>query len=215
MKSFIPLLEDTIVEKSNLEQVLEKLSNSIPKDYKFIIHPIKNFVKKFISKNGYNVKFLNACTGFAGVRTKDTIIICSPNAMGGFGDFLYTIFHEIRHEQQVSKIKMENPLTDMDLEDFENLYRQYWEMELDADQYAKNMLVQLIQTLDLTKEEALTIFKLSPHVDQYPQFSDMVRKQLRSIIDYIIKMKSLGQKYEDIQDHPMVKMHLDKLERFI
>ena len=215
MKSFIPLLEETIVEKSNLEHVLEKLSNSIPRNYKYIIHPIKNFVKKFIYKNGYNVKFLNACTGFAGVRTKDTIIICSPNTMGGFGDFLYTIFHEIRHEQQVSKIKMENPLTDMDLEDFENLYRQYWEMELDADQYAKNMLIQLIQTLDLTKEEARTIFRLSPHIDQYPQFSDMVRKQLRTIIDYVKKMKSSGQKYEDIQDHPMVKMHLDKLERFI
>lgn len=215
MKSFILLLQENIVEKSNFENTLEKFSYLFLEDKKNTLKKIEQFIKNFIIKNNYKIKFLNACTPFAGVRTKDTIIICSPSQMASLGDFLYTIFHEIRHEQQISNIRMENPLIDMDLEDFESLYKQYWEMELDAHQYAKNMLVKLVASLGLEKENVEKIFQLSQFIEEYPQKSDMTRKQIKSIIDYIKQMKDLGQEYTDIQDHPIVKSHLDKLERFI
>lgn len=215
MKSFILLLEENVVEKSNLENTLQKFSYLFPDNKKDILNKVESFVRNFIIKNDYKIKFLNACTPFAGVRTKDTIIICSPGQMSSLGDFLYTIFHEIRHEQQISNIKMQNPLIDMDLEDFEKLYKQYWEMELDADQYAKNMLVKLVSSLRLEKENIKKIFGLSAFIEKYPQQSDMIRQQIKSIINYIKEIRASGQEYNDIQDHPLVKSHLDKLERFI
>jgi len=215
MKPLISVLKETVIEKSNLDDVLEMFKKNLRPEFKYVTERIENFVRGFIQKRGYNVKFLNACTSYAGVRTKDTIIICSPNKMMTLGDFLYTIFHEIRHEQQISTIKMPNPLSDMDLDDFENLYKQYWEMELDADQYAKNMLVKIAEKLGLTRDEAKSILKLSGNIEEYPQRSDMTRKQIRGIIDNIKQMRASGQKYEDIKDHPFIKMHLSKLERFI
>ena len=43
----------------------------------------------------------------------------------------------------------------------------------------------------------------------------MVLHQLKMIIDSIKQIKKSGGEYTDIQDHPMVKRHLDKLENFI
>lgn len=201
---------------SNLSRLLNQFKNNFPEQYKSNIDFVEQFIVSYIRKNNINVKFLNSCsTGFAGVRTKDQVIICSPMNMQTIGDFLYTIFHEIRHEQQISQIKMHNPLTDFDLKNFENLYKQYWEMELDADQFAKNMVAKLVIKSGIPLEIAKEQFKLSYYIQNYPTMSQNIRLQLKQIIDFIASMKKSGEEYTDIQDHPMVKRYLNKLENFI
>lgn len=201
--------------KSNLEKVLINFGKLFPEEHYEKIFLIQKFVKDYIEKSGYNVKFLNACPSYSGVRTKDQIIICAPSLMNTLGDFLYTLFHEIRHEQQISQIKMSNPLSDFDLDDFENLYEQYWEMELDADQFAKNMVAKIVFNLKLPIEVAKKNFKLSEFIKNYPQQSQFIKSSLERIIQTIKYMKSQGIEYTDIQDHPMVKPFLEKLEKFL
>jgi len=187
-----------------------------PDAYKSKVDDIEKFIVNYIIKNEFNVKFLNSCsTGFSGVRTREQIIICSPSNMNTIGDFLYTIFHEIRHEQQVRDIEMLNPLQDFDLEDFEKLYDQYWEMELDSDQFAKNMIASLVIKLGIPMEIAVSQFKLSDYITNYPNMSQMIKNQMRMIVATIKELKKSGAEYIDIQDHPMVKRHLERLENFI
>jgi hypothetical protein len=45
--------------------------------------------------------------------------------------------------------------------------------------------------------------------------SKMVRGHLQQIVNGIKDIKKSGGEYEDIQDHPMVKRYIDKLENFI
>jgi len=201
---------------SNLSRLLNQFRQNFPEELKPKVGVIEKFIVDYINKNEINVKFLNSCsTGFSGVRTKDQVIICSPMNMKTMGDFLYTIFHEIRHEQQVRDIKMLNPLTDFDLEDFEALAEQYWEMELDADQFAKNMVAKIVIKLGIPIEDAKNLFTLSPYIHNYPSMSKMVTSSLAQIVAGIKQMKKSGAEYEDIQDHPMVKRFIDKLENFI
>jgi hypothetical protein len=201
---------------SNFSRLLDRFKYSFPSELESKVDLIENFVVNYIRENGINVKFLNSCsTGFQGVRTRDQIIICSPISMETIGDFLYTIFHEIRHEQQIRDLKMLNPLTDFDLEDFEALYEQYWNMELDADEFAKEMVAKLIIKLGIPIDIAKKLFSLSPYVQQYPRMSNMVRGSIQQIINDIKQIKKSGGQYEDIQDHPVVKRHIDKLEDFI
>ena len=201
---------------SNFSRLLEKFKSSFPEDLQSKVDVIENFVVNYIQENDLNVKFLNSCSaGFKGVRTRDQIIICSPISMETIGDFLYTIFHEIRHEQQIRDLKMLNPLTDFDLEDFEDLYEQYWNMELDADKFAKEMVAKLVIKLGIPIDIAKKLFSLSPYVQQYPTMSNMVRGGIQQIINDIKRIKKSGGEYTDIQDHPVVKRHIDKLEDFI
>ena len=201
---------------SNFSRLLEKFKSSFPEDLQSKVDVIENFVVNYIQENNLNVKFLNSCSaGFKGVRTRDQIIICSPFGMETIGDFLYTIFHEIRHEQQIRDLKMINPLTDFDLEDFEALYEQYWNMELDADRFAKEMVAKLVIKLEIPIEIAKKLFSLSPYVQQYPSMSNMVRGGIQQIINDIKRIKKSGGEYIDIQDHPIVQRHIDKLEDFI
>jgi hypothetical protein len=201
---------------SNFDRLMNSYKESFPNEIKSKIDIISDFVKNYIVKNGYNIKYLNSCsTGFAGVRTKNQIIICSPSNMRNVGDLIYTIFHEIRHDQQIRNIKMTNPLVDFDLNDFENLYDQYWEMELDADQFAKNMIGKLVVKLKIPIDLAKNYFSLSPYILNYPNMGSMIRSQITMIIQQIKQMKKMGVEYTDIQDHPIVKSHLHKLESFI
>ena len=201
---------------SNFSRLLDKFKNSFPEDLQSKVDVIENFVVNYIQENGLNVKFLNSCNaGFKGVRTRDQIIICSPFGMETIGDFLYTIFHEIRHEQQIRDLKMLNPLTDFDLEDFEALYKQYWNMELDADKFAKEMVAKLVIKLGIPIDIAKKLFSLSLYVQQYPTMSNMVRGGIQQIINDIKRIKKSGGEYTDIQDHPVVQRHIDKLEDFI
>ena len=201
---------------SNFSRLLEKFKSSFPEDLQSKVDVIENFVVNYIQENDLNVKFLNSCSaGFKGVRTRDQIIICSPFGMETIGDFLYTIFHEIRHEQQIRDLKMINPLTDFDLEDFEALYEQYWSMELDADRFAKEMVAKLVIKLEIPIDIAKKLFSLSPYVQKYPSMSNMVRGGVQQIINDIKIIKKSGGEYIDIQDHPIVQRHIDKLEDFI
>jgi hypothetical protein len=201
---------------SNFSRLLDRFKYSFPQELESKVDIIENFVVNYIRDNKINVKFLNSCsTGFQGVRTRDQVIICSPLSMETIGDFLYTIFHEIRHEQQIRDLKMLNPLADFDLDDFEKLYEQYWKMELDADEFAKKMVAKLIIKLEIPIEIAKKLFSLSPYVQQYPTMSKMVRGGIQQIINDIKRIKKSGGEYTDIQDHPIVKRHIDKLEDFI
>jgi hypothetical protein len=201
---------------SNFSRLLSQFKQQFPDELKSKVDVIEKFVVDYIDRNNITIKFLNSCgTGFSGVRTKDQVIICSPANMRTIGDFLYTIFHEIRHEKQIRDIKMDNPLTDYDLDDFEKLYNQYWEMELDADQFAKNMVAKLVIKLNIPIWFAKSQFGLSHYIEQYPSMSKSVEMSLRSIIKTIQHIKKSGGEFEDIQDHPMVKMYIDKLENFI
>jgi hypothetical protein len=112
-------------------------------------------------------------------------------------------------------MKMRNPLTEFDLEDFESLADQYWEMELDADRFAKKMVAKIVIDLKIPIDNAKNLFNLSPYIEKYPSMSSMVRTQLFQIVHGIKQMKKSGAEYEDIQDHPMVKKYIDKLENFI
>lgn len=198
---------------SNFDRIMDNYIKNFPEEVKEKGNWIKSIVRKQIEKSNINIKFLNSCrVFFAGVRTKDHVIICNPKT--GFGDFIYTIFHEIRHEKQIKEILMPNPLNEFDLEDFETLYDQYWEMELDADQYAKNKVSQIIIKTKIPLDLAKSIFKLSPYIESYPTASNIIKNSLRSIVDQIKIMKAKGEEYTDIQDHPAVKPHIENLESF-
>jgi len=201
--------------KSNLNRLLDNFKMSFPDELKPKIDMIEGFIVDYIQDHNFTVKFLNSCsTGFAGVRTKDQIIICSPNAMSTFGDFIYTIFHEIRHEEQMTNLKLKNPLTG-DLEDFEELSRKYWDLELDADRFAKEMIAKLVIKLNIPIDVAKTQFTLSLYIENYPFASKMVMMSLQQIVNGIKDIKKSGGEFSDIQDHPMIKRHLDRLENFI
>ena len=137
--------------------------------------------------------------------------------MTTLGDFIYTIFHEIRHEEQMDKnrLGLDNPLIDYDLNDFEKLSQKYWELEMDADKFGKEMVAKLVIKLGIPMEIAKEELKLSPYVQNYPSLSKMIMSSLKQIVNSIKDIKKSGGEFTDIQDHPMVKIHLDKLEDFI
>jgi len=212
------ILLETENSKSNLNRLLEKFKMNFPEELRPKVDIIEKFVIDYIQDHNFTVKFLNSCsTGFSGVRTKDQIIICSPNAMSTFGDFIYTVFHEIRHDEQMNKSKLglDNPLSDYDFDDFEKIAQQYWKLELDADRFGKEMIAKLVIKLEIPIEVAEKQFKLSPYVENYPSSSKMVISQLRMIVNMIKEIKKSGDEYSDIQDHPMIKRYLDRLENFI
>jgi hypothetical protein len=199
--------------QSNLDRVIDSLGNGIDSE---LLNKIKHYIKSYIQDRGYTVKFLNSCSaGFSGVRTKKQVIICSPMTMSSIGDFIYTIFHELRHEDQLTTLKMENPLTDMDLEDFEELSEQYWKMEMDADESAKKEVAKMILDLGIPIEVAKQNFRLAQHIENYQYSTNLVKAYIQRIVMDIIRMKKDGVEFTDIQDHPFVKRHLDKLEDFI
>jgi hypothetical protein len=115
----------------------------------------------------------------------------------------------------MTTLQMENPLTDMDLEDFEELSEQYWNMEMDADKSAKEEVAKMILELGIPIEKAKENFRLSHHIENYQYASNMVKSYIQRLVMDIIRMKKDGLEFNDIQDHPMVKRHLDKLEEFI
>lgn len=197
------------------DRLLSHFEQNFPNEEKNKIEKIKKFVKNFITENNFKVKFLNPCPGYPGVRTKNEIIVCTPTNMRTIGDFLYTIFHEIRHEQQITSLKMTNPLSEMDLEDFEKLYEKYWEMELDADKFPKEKIAEMVLDLDIPLEFAIEQFKLSTYIENYPSMSKMVEMSLRHIVNQIIQIKKSGEEFTDISDHPMVKKYINNLEKFI
>ena len=207
--------QEEVIRTSNFDKILNKFREGFPNEYKNEIDTISDDVKSFIRENNYTVKFLNSClTGFSGVRTDKAVIICSPLHMASIGDFLYTIFHEIRHEQQISIFKMGNPTIDS-LDDFEELSEKYWEMELDADRFAKKKIAEIVMKSKMPVEIAKVLFRLSHYIEDYPSLSKMVKSQITKLANQLKQMRDSGQEIKDISDHPFVKQHLDKLEEFI
>jgi len=207
--------QEEVVKTSNFDKILNKFREGFPNEYKNEIDTISDDVKSFIRENNYTIKFLNSCsTGFSGVRTNKAVIICSPLHMASIGDFLYTIFHEIRHEQQISIFKMGNPTIDS-LDDFEELSEKYWEMELDADRFAKKKIAEIVMKSKMPVEIAKVLFRLSHYIEDYPSLSKMVKSQITKLANQLKQMRDSGQEIKDISDHPFVKQHLDKLEEFI
>lgn len=200
---------------TNLDNLFKKFQSKFPAEYQNKFTDVKNFIIKYITTHGYKIKLQKSCqTAYAGVRLKDYIIICSPSELTTFGDFIYTLFHEIRHESQISKIKMTDPLSEMDLEDFENLYKQYWEMELDADQFAKNMVGQIVKSLKIPMDIAVRELSLSEYIKNYPSMSKTIENYLKQIVNDIKRLKKSGE-YEGLHDHPLIKRNLDKLESLL
>jgi hypothetical protein len=88
-------------------------------------------------------------------------------------------------------------------------------MELDADKFGKEMVAKLIMALDIPMDFAKEQFSLSAYINQYPSMSMMVRMNIKNIVSQIQQLKDAGIEFTDIQDHPIVKRHLDKLENFL
>lgn len=208
------IIKEELSALSNFDKVTNSFKKLFPEEHQGKVDLINSYVKNYVRQNGFNIKFLSSCSvGFKGVRTNKFIIICSPSQMESLGDFIYTIFHEIRHEEQMSKLKIDNPLTGQ-LEDFEKLFKEYWKLELDADEFAKKKISELIISLSIPIEVAKKNFKLSPYVENYPSASKMIENQMRLLVSQIRDMKKSGMEYNDIADHPIVKTHLGKLENF-
>jgi hypothetical protein len=208
------IIKEELTILSNFDKLMNSFKEHFPKEHREKVDSISSFIKDYVRENDFNIKFLNNCSsGFKGVRTNKFIIICSPSQMENIGDFIYTIFHEIRHEEQMSKLKIDNPLTGQ-LENFEKLFEEYWKLELDADEFAKKKISELILNLKIPIDVAKKNFRLSSYVENYPNASKMVENYLRAIVSQIKNMKKLGMEYNDIIDHPIVKSHLEKLEEF-
>ena len=207
--------QEEVIKTSHFDKVMDKFKSSFPEEHKNEVDKISDYVKSYIRDNNYTVKFLNSCsTGFSGVRLDKAVVICSPNFMSGIGDFLYTIFHEMRHEQQISVFKMGNPTIDS-LDDFEELSEKYWKMELDADEFAKKKIAEIVMNSKIPVEKAKILFRLSEYIEKYPTLSKMVKFQITQLANQLKYMRDSGQEIKDISDHPFVKQHLDKLEEFI
>jgi hypothetical protein len=208
------IIREELTVLSNFDKLMNSFKSNFPQELHNKVDSISSYVKDYVRQNGFNIKFLNSCrTGFKGVRTNQFIIICSPMQMENIGDFLYTIFHEIRHEEQMSKFKISNPLNGQ-LEDFEKLFKEYWKLELDADEFAKRKISELILNLNIPVDITKKNFRLSPYVENYPSASKMIENHLRMVVTDIKNMKKSGMEYSDIADHPIVKNHLEKLEEF-
>jgi hypothetical protein len=115
----------------------------------------------------------------------------------------------------MGKMKKLNPLSDFDLNDFEELYKNYWDLEMDADKFGKEMVAKLIIKLNIPVMIAKELFSLSPYIQMYPFLSKQIENSVRQLVNQIKIMKQSGEEYTDIQDHPIVKRHLDNLEDFI
>jgi hypothetical protein len=208
------IIREELTVLSNFDKLINSFRSDFPQDLQNKVDSIALYVKNYVRENGFNIKFLNSCrTGFKGVRTNNFIIICSPMQIENIGDFLYTIFHEIRHEEQMGKLKIDNPLTGQ-LEDFEKLFEDYWKLELDADEFAKKKISEIVLKFGIPIGTAKQNFRLSPYVENYPSTSKMVKNYMKTIVDDIKNMRKSGMEYNDIADHPVVKNHLEKLEDF-
>lgn len=190
---------------------MNSFKNKFPDESKNKVDEISEYIKNYVEENGFILKFLNSCSApYKGVRTEKFIIICSPSSIETFGDFIYTIFHEIRHEEQMREVNAENPLTG-NLEDFEKVFEKYWELEIDADTFAKKKIAELVLKMKIPKE-VYNNFNVSGYIENYPSMSKQVKNMLQVITSQINKMREMGIEYNDIADHPIVKSQIDKLE---
>jgi hypothetical protein len=77
------------------------------------------------------------------------------------------------------------------------------------------MIARLVIKLDIPLEIAKGQLTLSQYIENYPSLSKMVIFALQKIVNELKDLKKDDDEPIDIQDHPMVKMYLDKLEDLI
>ena len=193
---------------SNYDRIIDKFREDIPEDKMKEYDLISNKIKDFIQERGYTIKILNSCnTGFKGVRTNKAIILCSPEMFPYFASFVYILFHELRHEQQMSEFDLKDSYMG-DVEDFEEFFKIYWDMELDADNYGKDWVKKIGDVLKLPND----VYFLDSMIKNYPSMSNMVRQMTSHLHREIQTLKSRGMTYTDISDLDVVKRHLNSLE---
>jgi len=193
---------------SNYDKIIDKFRKDIPEDKMKEYNLISEKIKDFIQDRGYTIKVLNSCnTGFKGVRTKNMIILCSPEMLPNFASFVYILFHELKHEQQMSDFDMKDSYMG-DIEDFEEFFKIYWEMEMDADNYGKDWVKKIGDVLKLPND----VYYLDKMIEHYPTMSTMVRQMMLHLHREVQTLKSRGMTYTDISDLDVVKRHLNSLE---
>jgi hypothetical protein len=124
-----------------------------------------------------------------------------------FASFVYILFHELKHEQQMSDFDMKDSYMG-DIEDFEEFFKIYWEMEMDADNYGKDWVKKIGDVLKLPKD----VYYLDKMIEHYPTMSNMIRHMMLHLHREVQTLKSKGFTYTDIGDLDIVKKHLEKLE---
>jgi hypothetical protein len=216
-REWIEITKDTILEDvvpnglkttSNYERVINKFKKDIPSSYHKGYDLIAQKIKDFVQNKGYVIKIINSCnTGFRGVRTNKAIILCSPESLPNFATFVYILFHELRHEQQMSEFDLKDTYMG-DVEDFEEFFKIYWKMELDADRYGKEWVKKIGDVLKLPH----IIYNLDPMIENYPSMSNMVKQFTLHLHREIQTLKRQGMDYSDISDLDIVKKHLQTLE---
>ena len=214
---WVEITQDTILEDivsnepkmtSNYERVIDKFRKKIPEDKHKEYDLIAQKIKEFIQGRGYVVKIINSCnTGFKGVRTNNAIILCSPESFPNFASFVYILFHELRHEQQMDEFDLTDSYMG-DVEDFEEFFEIYWKMELDADKYGKDWVKKIGNVLNLPED----VYYLDGMIENYPSMSNQVRQMTLYLHKEIQTLKSRGMTYTDISDLDIVKKHLKTLE---
>jgi hypothetical protein len=217
VKEWVEITKDTILEDvvpnglkttSNYERVINKFKKDIPSSYHKEYDLIAQKIKDFVQNKGYVIKIINSCnTGFRGVRTNKAIILCSPESLPNFATFVYILFHELRHEQQMSEFDLKDTYMG-DVEDFEEFFKIYWKMELDADRYGKEWVKKIGDVLKLPH----IIYNLDPMIENYPSMSNMVKQFTLHLHREIQTLKKQGMDYSDISDLDIVKKHLQTLE---
>jgi hypothetical protein len=165
-------------------------------------------IKEYILDRGFTIKVLNSCsTGFRGVRTRDSIILCSPETISNLASFVYVLFHELKHELQMSEFGLANSYMG-DIENFEEFYEIYWDMEMDADKYAKDWVKKIGKVLNLPEK----YYDLDLMTKNYSMMSNAVKQMMIQLHNQVQRLKKEGMTYEDISDLDIVKKHLNKLE---
>ena len=217
VNEWVEITKDTILEDivpnglkttSNYERVIDKFRRDSPEDKLKAFNLIASKIKDYAQDRGYTIKVLNACnTGFRGVRTSNAIIICSPDTFPNFASFVYVLFHELKHEQQMSEFDLKDSYMG-DIEDFEEFYKIYWDMEMDADRYGKDWVKKIGDVLKLSDKE----YFLDKMVENYPTMSGMIKQMMTQLHNHVQILKKQGMTYTDISDLDIVKKHLDKLE---
>ena len=206
IKQVMGISEDT--EVSNYQSTINNFKRILPNEYSDRVDVVFNHIKDFIEEEGFVIKVLNNCfTSFKGVRTKNYIILCSPSTYNSLADLVYIMFHEIRHEIQMNKLKKINPLSG-DIENFDELYEIYWEMEMDAHDYGIEWVKKVGDMVNLPEK----YYTLTPMVTQYPTMSKAVKSHLEYVNKEINDLKRKGYDYDDLGDLPMIKNLVDKLE---
>ena len=217
VNEWIEITQDTILEDiipnclktpSNYDRVIDGFKSRIPEEYHHKLDVMFNRIKDFIQDRGFNLKVINGCqTGYRGVRTRDAVILCSPESIPNLASFVYVLFHELKHEQQMGEFDLADSYMG-DIEDFEEFYEIYWDMEMDADRYAKDWVKKIGNVLELPDE----YYQLDQLITNYPMMSSMVRQMMTQLHNQVQKLKKQGMTYTDISDLDVVKQHLHRLE---